>query len=256
MSGTETTEQSSVQHVRRLHRWRMAFFGVVILLAGFVIGGASVFILAGRRPKLRPIDPVIFSNRALSDLQRGLDLTPEQSEKVGAVLQKNMQGLHDIRIAASDEINEQLGIMNEQISAVLTEQQERIWRQRLNRLGEHFRPGGFRGGSGGQWFRGGRRGMGGGGRGPGMGRGGPGGGDADSRGGPGGMGPGGPGQQERERFRRGPGPYNPERFPSGPNFPRKGMNHDRMRWDKRPFNPEEKPLNADEKPADANEGLE
>ncbi len=245
MKRAETTEQSSIHHVHKLHYWRMAFFGLVILLAGLVIGGASIFILVGRRPRIRPMDPQMFSMEAISDLQRGLGLSAEQSEKIGSVLQETMQGLHEKRMEAAEEISEQLRQMNEQISAVLTKEQERIWQHRLERLQGQFRSGGFRGGSGGQWFRGGRRGMGGGGRGPGMGRGGPGGPDADSRGGPGGMGPSGPGQQERDRFRRGPGPFNSERFPSGPNFPRNGMNNDRMRPDEKPLNQDEKPINED-----------
>lgn len=218
MKRAETTEQSSIHHVHKLHYWRMAFFGLVILLAGLVIGGASIFILVGRRPKIRPMDPQMFSMEAISDLQHGLGLSAEQSEKIGTVLQKTMQGLHEKRMEAAEEISEQLRQMNEQISAVLTEEQERIWQHRLERLQEQFRPGGPRQGMG-------------------FGRG---------RGTPRGRG----GQQgPQERFRRGPGtgpgPNMSPRYPDGPNFPRNGVNNDRMRPDEKPVNEDEKPINED-----------
>ena len=49
----------------RLHRWRMAFFGLVILMAGVVIGAGSVMIWAGHKTPVRlgPARPLRIRRR-------------------------------------------------------------------------------------------------------------------------------------------------------------------------------------------------
>ncbi|MHC4113624.1 MAG: hypothetical protein ACYSUY_21345 [Planctomycetota bacterium] len=67
-----------------------------------------------------------------------------------------MQKLDDIRANARTEIDETLGQMNEDITAVLSDEQKQIWQWRLQRLQRQFRPPGRGPGEGGR-HRGGRQ---------------------------------------------------------------------------------------------------
>jgi hypothetical protein len=152
MNQTETTDSPTVDYIRKLHRWRMAFFGLVILLAGVVIGGASTLMLVRHRPMGPPPGPEFVSGRMVHDLQRDLDLSPEQAKKIGAIVKEHMQEMDNIRIEARPKIAEQLRRMNEEISAVLTEEQRQIWqqnwRQQFHPFQREMRPGGPRPGEG------------------------------------------------------------------------------------------------------------
>ncbi len=162
MNQTETNDSQIINYMRKVHRWRMAFFALVILLAGIVIGAASVIILLRPKPIGPSTGPEFVSEAMIRGLQRQLQLSPEQVEQVESILQKYMQKLHEIRMNARPQMAEQLRLMNEEISAVLTEQQRRIWQERLLPLQRQLRPPGPRRGSGpeGPPFRRGQRGFG------------------------------------------------------------------------------------------------
>lgn len=187
MSNKETIDNSVVNHMDKLHRWRMAFFGMVILVAGVVIGGASMMILAPDRLMKPPRGPEFDSFRMIPRLQRELGLSPEQEEKIKPILESHMEKLNEIRMEARSEIEEALIQMNKGISDILTEEQRQIWQRSLDRLDREFHRGGPRRGGGprGSGFQGGRQGG----------------------------------------FRDGPGPgqFGPHRPPRGPNSPRDGM---------------------------------
>ena len=152
MNQTETTESQNVDYMRKLHRWRMAFFGLVILLAGIVIGSSSTLMLVRHRERGRPWGPESVSWKMVDDLQRYLDLSPEQAKKIGAIVKKRMQELEKLRIEARPKAADQLKLMNEEISAVLTEEQRQTWqqnwRQRFHSFQRPPRPGGPRPGEG------------------------------------------------------------------------------------------------------------
>lgn len=150
MKQTETTDNRTTHYMRRLHRRRMALFGLVILLAGSVIGAASIMIAVPQKltGPLRPQEIAI--ERLLAELQHYLHLNPEQREKIEPILKEDMQKLDDIRAEARLEIQDVLGQMNKDIAAVLTEQQKQIWQQRLNRLQRQLRPPGRGPGEGGR----------------------------------------------------------------------------------------------------------
>ena len=132
--------QTSHDYLRQMHHWRMAFFGLVILLAGIVIGAASMSILAPDRLTRPPQPPETATRMMIGRLRRELGLSPEQDEKIGPILQKHLQKLDDIRAGARTEITEQLQQMNEGVSAVLTEEQKRIWQRWLLLLQAQLRP--------------------------------------------------------------------------------------------------------------------
>ena len=197
MSQNQTTDNLVVSHINKSHTWRMAFFGLTILIAGVIIGGSSMLIFAPKKLIQPPPGPEFRSLRMIPPLRRDLGLTPEQAEKIKPILDKHMQKLNTIRTEARTEIAETLNQMNQEIASILTDQQQQRWQREISRLQNELRP---RGGPGGP-----RRGEGPGGR---------------FRGGQQnrfreGPGPGGPG----------PGPFGPRRRPAGPNTPQDSMNN-------------------------------
>jgi gas vesicle protein len=195
MSLNETTDNPIVSNINKAHIWRMAFFGLIILIAGIAIGGSSMLIFAPNKLLQPPPGPEFRTMRMIPPLSRDLGLTREQADKIKPILDKHMKKLNTIRTEARSEIAETLKQMNQEIAAILTDQQQQRWRHEISRLQDELRP---RGGPG--PGRGERRGGG---------RGGPG-----FRGGqqerPGrGMGPGG----------SGPGPFGPRRRMAEPNTP-------------------------------------
>ena len=65
MSKIERPDNLTISYIHKLHRWRMAFFGMVILLAGIVIGGASMLILVPHKLMRPPRGPEFESYRSL-----------------------------------------------------------------------------------------------------------------------------------------------------------------------------------------------
>ncbi len=190
MSDKETINNPAINYMDRLHRWRMAFFGMVVLIAGVVIGGASMMILAPDKLMRPPRGPEFGSQRMIPYLRRDLRLSPEQEEKIKPILDSHMERLDEIRMEARSEIEEALTQMNKGISDILTEEQRQIWQRGLDRLEREFHRGGPHRGPGprGPGFRGGR--------------------------------------QEGFREGPGPGPFGPHRPARGPNSPRDGMGRD------------------------------
>jgi Spy/CpxP family protein refolding chaperone len=139
MNETVKTESSDV-YLRKIYRWRMAFFSLVILLAGLVIGSAStVIVLRSRFGQPGGGGMGQFAGgRMLERLERELDLSPEQREELEPIVQKYMQELHEIRRNAGRTIDEKLQLMNEEISSVLDEDQQRRWQHHLERLRERL----------------------------------------------------------------------------------------------------------------------
>jgi FtsZ-binding cell division protein ZapB len=189
MSQKETTDNPIVSNINKTHMWRMAFFGLIILVAGIAIGGSSMLIFAPEKIIKPPKAPEFASGRMVGRLHRELRLTPEQTEKIEPILKEHMETLHNIRIDAQDQIGEALEQMNKQISSILTDGQKRMWQKRLRHLQSPLRgggPGWGEGPGGGRFRRG-----------------------------------------EQERFRRGPGPgpFGHRRHPDGPNTPQDSINN-------------------------------
>lgn len=198
MSDTDRHDNPTIDYMQKLHRWRMAFFGVVILLAGIVIGGASMMILVPHKLIKPPPGPEFEPFRILPPLQRDLGLTPEQADKIKPIMDKHIDKLNQIRMNARTEIGETLKQMNDEIAAILTGEQKQIWRRGFDRLEGELHPGDRRRGEG-----------------PGGGR--------FRRDEPGRERPGF-GQGFRRGPGPGPGPFGPPGPPAGPNFPRDDVN--------------------------------
>jgi hypothetical protein len=138
--------------LRRLHRWRMAFFGLVILLAGMLSGAAVTLLAVGplrhaQRPPAVPPVTVL-----MEEVIPRLHLSPEQARQVEPIVRKHYQRLHAIQQKGRTEIEGELKLMNEEMFGVLNEEQAHLWAQLLQSLPAQIRhvpewygPGGGRG---------------------------------------------------------------------------------------------------------------
>ncbi|MHC4681585.1 MAG: hypothetical protein ACYTEK_23165, partial [Planctomycetota bacterium] len=100
MSEMENPDNLNIDYVQKLHRWRMAFFGMVILVAGMVIGAASMMILAPQMLIKPPPGPEFEPLRIIPPLRRDLHLTAEQTERIKPIMDKHMGKLNQIRMNA------------------------------------------------------------------------------------------------------------------------------------------------------------
>lgn len=148
--------------LRRLHRWRMAFFGLVILLAGVLSGAAVTLLVVGHGARQVSAPPLPVVRELIARIGPRLRLTEEQSRQIEPVLLKHMQRLDEIGEDGRAAIVEELKIMNDELAGVLTDDQMRQWQRLMEGLPSQIRhaPGGFGpgpgGGAPGRGFGGGR----------------------------------------------------------------------------------------------------
>jgi hypothetical protein len=147
--------------LRRLHRWRMAFFGLVILLAGMLSGAAIALLVVGHLEQQGPPPPVVVVKEMLARLGPRLDLSQEQRDRMEPILLRHVEKLDEIGQDGRAAIVEELAALNEELATVLNEGQMRQWQQLLQGLPGQIRhvPGGFGPGpgpGGGRGFGGGR----------------------------------------------------------------------------------------------------
>jgi hypothetical protein len=138
--------------LRRMHRWRMALSGLVILAAGITLGVAGT-LLAVKPGMPRPPDIDDAVVMTLMRFRNELNLSAEQAEKIETILREHFQQLEALRREARPKIEQLLGEMKTQVSAVLSEQQQADWQKLTVRLENEFRRG-MRRGPGGPGRRG------------------------------------------------------------------------------------------------------
>jgi hypothetical protein len=127
--------------LRKLHYWRMAFFGLIILLAGMLAGAAITLLAVKHFARQRPMPPEGAVVRILQQIGPRLRLSPEQSQQIDPILRRHIANLDRIREQGRDQISEELKQMNEELSVVLTEDQQRRWQRYMEELPGQFRRG-------------------------------------------------------------------------------------------------------------------
>jgi hypothetical protein len=128
----------------RLQHWRMAFFGLVILLAGVAIGAGVTLIWMGRSTEARgewdllhlrsPEARAEPGARLLPSLRKYLALDDQQMQAIAPVVKEHMANLQRLRQEVHPKIVEELRLMDSQIAAVLRPDQKRLWDRRFRRL--------------------------------------------------------------------------------------------------------------------------
>ena len=125
--------------LRRLHHWRMAFFGLVILLAGMLSGAAVALLVVGHIGRERRPPAVPPVTELITRVVPRLHLSEEQTRQIEPIVQKHYERLDAIRQEGRTEIMEELKLMNEEMFTVLNEDQARLWQQLLQGLPSEMR---------------------------------------------------------------------------------------------------------------------
>jgi len=145
MNQPDTNENLTVA-LRRMHRWRMAFFGLVLMISGCVLG-AAVTVMVVQPGERRPswMDPDKAAARMALRLKDELGLTGEQEEKIRAVFQTHMEELEALREAARPKIEAAMQSLEKQVDAVLTKEQRDQLQEMMDNMKRELRRGMGRG---------------------------------------------------------------------------------------------------------------
>ncbi len=122
----ENSESPTVL-LRRLHHWRMAFFGMVILLAGMLCGAAIALLIVGPVGRKSPPPPVPMITHMLGRLSGPLRLTGEQEKQIQPILETHMARLIKIQDEGQKAIREELRLLSQEMAGVLTKDQMGLW---------------------------------------------------------------------------------------------------------------------------------
>jgi hypothetical protein len=133
MSDNQTNENPNIYKIQ-MHRWRMAFFGLVILLAGIVIGASAALIGKWHFLKGPGQGPERTADRMVQGLRHELRLSPDQRRQIDPLIQKHMERLDQIRKEARPLIENELRQMNDEIAPLLDDYQRQMWMQMQKRL--------------------------------------------------------------------------------------------------------------------------
>ncbi len=122
------SRESPTVLLRRLHHWRMAFFGMVILLAGMLSGAAVTLLMVGHLGHASPRPPLVpVITHMLGRLSGPLHLSAEQEKQIQPILQAHMARLIQIQEEGQKTIGEELRLLSQEMAGVLTEDQMRLW---------------------------------------------------------------------------------------------------------------------------------
>lgn len=136
--------------LQRIHHWRTAFFGLIVLLAGIAIGGSGMFmwerhkVTKNRATRanvaIKPTQVPVNTpwGRLIVSLKKHLDLSDKQVREILPILRIHMTQLDKIKREARPRIAEQLTQMNGKITPILNDKQKRLWNQDFRKLRQQF----------------------------------------------------------------------------------------------------------------------
>jgi hypothetical protein len=126
---------------RRRSGWlRTLLLGSVILLSGMIIGSGLTLHVIWNRVTTMLQHPDAIPERWTERLQSRLDLTPEQAERIEQIMRERQEALRDLRREWQPLLMEELDRLQEEVAAVLDEEQARKWNERCTYLREHLVP--------------------------------------------------------------------------------------------------------------------
>lgn len=130
-----------IQLLKKVHRWRLAFFGIIILIAGIVIGAAGAMIYKASAFPEPPKGIEFVNANSMKRLKRELNLSEEQSVKIEKIFNDHLKVLSDIRKQARSQIAEEMNGLYADVLKILDKQQQEQWDKSIQRLREHITTG-------------------------------------------------------------------------------------------------------------------
>ncbi len=131
--------------------WKVILATLVIFIAGLVTGAIGVQRLlkpGGPRPRAEVVHPWMLRDGFRAELERRLQLTLEQSERIERITREGQERVREISSLVTPEIQAELKAVREEIRETLTPEQrakfEEMLRTRRPRPGDIERPPGER----------------------------------------------------------------------------------------------------------------
>lgn len=129
--------------------WKVILATLVIFIAGLVTGAVGVKRLLKPPPPIitathEPMQPWMLREQFRAELDRRLDLTPEQNQRIERVMHEGQERVKEIWSLVGPEMQAELRAVREEIRRELTPEQRRrfdeMMRQRRMRPMEMERP--------------------------------------------------------------------------------------------------------------------
>lgn len=139
-SNTETEGQPLAPAPQKGRRWKLVFFGIIILLCGVVIGAGSTAIFRHKMLVHGMQRHDRMHGRAATHMKKRLNLSDEQAKEVEKILDNRMGAVRMIWREAYTDSRGQITLMKEEMSKVLTEEQAQKLRRRFRRYERAFPP--------------------------------------------------------------------------------------------------------------------
>jgi hypothetical protein len=119
-------------------RWRTILLGLLILMAGIVIGASGTVTHLSAQHAAPADQPELLVEQMVQRLGRDLDLTPRQRQLVEPLLYQHYCELRNIRAEVQPRIAAQLEELDSEISSLLDDSQSARWQRKVQRLEENF----------------------------------------------------------------------------------------------------------------------
>ena len=114
--------------------WKVILATLVIFIAGLVTGAIGVQRLLkprGPQPRGEVVHPWMLRDNFRAELERRLQLTPEQSERIERITREGQERVREISSLVTPEIQAELKAVREEIRETLTPEQRAKFEEML-----------------------------------------------------------------------------------------------------------------------------
>jgi cell division protein FtsB len=119
---------------RRRRRWPTLLLALLLFASGLAAGAGATALLIVRRAQATIQQPERMPARLARHLGRRLDLSPEQSARVQAILAERQAALQEIRSRCQPEMEAELDRIEREVAAVIEGEQVERWERLFRRL--------------------------------------------------------------------------------------------------------------------------
>ena len=131
------------QDQRRLPRsrpWLRLLLMSVIFLSGMVVGVGGTLIFIRQQVQQRIHHPETAPARVAARMKWMLGLDDQQTAEVEQIIRERQRAIQGIRRDFQPQLEEELDLLGEEVSAVLNTQQQAEWQQKYGEMRERWIP--------------------------------------------------------------------------------------------------------------------
>ncbi len=134
------TSRTLPTRVPRYRWWLRLLLPLVIFVSGTVVGAGGTLLVVRNRVLMAVHHPDKMPEIIAARMRFVLSLSDQQTRQVERILRARQASLLKLRQQYQPELEQELDLLDEQVSAVLDEQQRVRWRGRLRGLRQTWLP--------------------------------------------------------------------------------------------------------------------